>query len=105
MTNAEKYLKDGVDIEKLADEILKFNAETFERERTCFNDNLEKFFKQQAQPTLTEDERVILRCHSSNAPSKYDDWLIKRTKGSRKLRIFFREKKTGEERILSIQWI
>jgi len=37
MTNAERYLKDGV------------------------VQNIDDFFKQQAKPTLTEDEKVVLR--------------------------------------------
>lgn len=65
MTNAEKYLKGGVD-----------ERELFEKICLVFYDGgysdfdvlkLEKFFNEQAKPTLTEDERVILR----NIPTKY----------------------------------
>lgn len=57
MTNAEKYLKDGVDIGQLAKKL------GFFLENTCeFNwqDSIANYFKQKAKPTLTEDERAIL---------------------------------------------
>lgn len=57
MTNAEKYLKDGVDVWKLANEIKKYSENTIQ----LMPFNIEEFFKQQVKPTLTKDERVILR--------------------------------------------
>lgn len=58
MTNADKYLKDGIDvgdfwndfIDYIDEHSLGFNANNFE---TFLNDNV--------KPTLTEDEKVILR--------------------------------------------
>ena len=48
MTNAEKYLKDGV-------------KEQLIKELSIYGGELNEFFEEQAKPTLTEDERVILR--------------------------------------------
>lgn len=56
MTNAEKYLKDEVDVWKLANEIKTYSEKTIQ----FMPFNIEAFFKQQVKPTLTEDERVIL---------------------------------------------
>lgn len=58
MTNAEKYLKDGVDIEELTDKILEHNKQS----KNCtFYENMRSFWKAEIKPTLTEDEKVILR--------------------------------------------
>ena len=57
MTNAEKYLKEGVDVWQLANEIKKYSENTIQ----LMPFNIEEFFKQQVKPTLTEDERVILK--------------------------------------------
>ena len=57
MTNAEKYLKEGVDVWQLANEIKKYSENTIQ----LMPFNIEAFFKQEAKITLTEDERVILR--------------------------------------------
>lgn len=59
MTNREKYLKDGVDIEQLDKELIDYicNQGTDNPYYTYVSD----FFKEQAKPTLTEDERAILR--------------------------------------------
>lgn len=58
MTNAEKYLKDGVDIEQLARNLGFFLENTIE---FGWQDSIVNYFKQKTKPTLTEDERVILR--------------------------------------------
>lgn len=57
MTNADKYLKEGVDIAKLAREIVELNYSN----DICLEDNITLYFRQEVKPTLTEDERVILR--------------------------------------------
>lgn len=58
MTNADKYLKDGVDVEELTNGILEYN----EQNRNCtFYENMRSFWKAEIKPTLTEDEKVILR--------------------------------------------
>jgi len=68
MTNADKYLKDGVGIYEFVDDIFD-NGETYE---AYIDDNnkhaesinklrLSKFLLKQVKPTLTEDEKVILR--------------------------------------------
>lgn len=54
MTNAEKYLKDGV-------------KEQLIKELSIYGGELDEFFEEQVTPTLTEDERVILR----NIKGKY----------------------------------
>ena len=53
MTNAEKYLKDGVSVEKL--------IATMENELPLSYVDAAQFWKKTIKPTLTEDERVILR--------------------------------------------
>ena len=55
MTNAEKYLKDGVSVKEFARVIL---------EETTFDPKQEDiiaFLNKPCKPTLTEDERVILK--------------------------------------------
>ena len=58
MTNAEKYLKDGTDVRKLAEEFIAFARQQEDRN---VEECMYKFFKTNATHTLTEDERVILR--------------------------------------------
>ena len=55
MTNAEKFLKDGVDIENFANSLCEFVG-NFE-----LRNGIKNFLNKEAKPTLTEDERVILR--------------------------------------------
>jgi len=58
-TNAEKYLKDGVDVEKIAREIdiiFQNDVNVANAEQATI-----KYFNSTYKPTLTEDERVILR--------------------------------------------
>lgn len=53
MTNAEKYLKDGVATEELIGEMeISLSVPYYE---------VAGFWNKQIKPTLTEDERVILR--------------------------------------------
>lgn len=59
MTNGEKYLKDGVDVEELIQELLQ--VQFFYIATDVDKARLETFFKAEAKPTLTEDEKVILR--------------------------------------------
>lgn len=57
MTNAEKFLKDGVDgIRPLLDKCREIGAIDSGREY-----RIEQMLKEQDKPTLTEDERIILR--------------------------------------------
>lgn len=59
MTNAEKYLKEGVEnIESLIQDFFHFIGCVEDSNR--YND-IYQFFLNKAEPTLTEDERVILR--------------------------------------------
>lgn len=51
MTNAEKYLKDEVDISKLAREIVEFNYSN----DICLEDNIILYFKQKIKPTLVRN--------------------------------------------------
>ena len=63
MTNAEKFLKDGVSgIKPLLDKCREIGAIDSGREY-----RIDQMLREQAKPTLTEDERVILR----NIPTKY----------------------------------
>ena len=69
MTNAEKYLKDGVDIEKMAEEMVDlWNFPPCEG--ICPADIVD-YFNMQTKPTLTEDERAILRNISYDSEYKY----------------------------------
>ncbi len=86
MTKAEKFLKDGVSIEEL--------IATMENELLLSYVDVAQFWKKAIKPTLTEDERVILRnttANNCNAKNHY----ITRTKGSGRVRIKFKE--NGEE--------
>ena len=57
MTNAEKYLKDGVNgIRPLLDKCREIGAIDSGREY-----RIDQMLREQVKPTLTEDERVILR--------------------------------------------
>ena len=70
MTNAEKYLKDGVSVEELARKIDQYcyDNETPDEDTGLSTEELvAMFFEEEIKPTLTEDERVILR----NIPTKY----------------------------------
>ena len=63
MTNAEKYLKDGVDIKefaiKLTKQISKWDELSYYSEG--MENDIVAFLEEQTKPSLTEDERVILR--------------------------------------------
>ena len=57
MTNAEKYLKDGEDgIKPLLDKCREIGAIDSGREYRIY-----QMLREEVKPTLTEDERVILR--------------------------------------------
>lgn len=63
MTNAEKYLKDGEDgIRPLLDKCREIGAIDSGREY-----RIDQMLREEVKPTLTEDERVILR----NIPKQY----------------------------------
>lgn len=67
MTNAEKYLKDGVDgIRPLLDKCREIGAIDSGREF-----RIDQMLRDQATPTLTEDERVILRNIAYDSEYKY----------------------------------
>ena len=59
MINKDKYLKNNVSAEELAREIVKY----YFRTSTPINleSTIREFFNKEATPTLTEDERVILK--------------------------------------------
>lgn len=68
MTNAEKYLKDGVSAEEFVKAVWGscYNipeAEGDKNYKNCmmYGATIERWLKKQVTPTLTEDERVILR--------------------------------------------
>lgn len=64
MNKAKKYLKDGVDIQEFADKLTDYYknhiSEDDELIIRLFDGTIE-FLHMQEKPTLTEDERVILR--------------------------------------------
>ena len=59
MTNADKYLKDGVDVNELINKIKNYFDCPYDG-GPCTK-SIENFFNQPIKPTLTEDEKVILR--------------------------------------------
>lgn len=79
MTNKDKYLKDNVSVEEIVNAIYDWYREkimVLEPERSILIDQSEKllkFFNAPITPTLTDDERVLLR----NIKNDYD--TIERT--------------------------
>ena len=67
MTNAEKYLKDNVNVEELRDEFVKF----YHNEIYVLELAFTKFFEAKDKPQLTEDERVILKNIRNDEFGKY----------------------------------
>jgi len=57
MTNADKYLKEGVDLVELARNLYHY----FEEEGQNYPCDIVNFFDKSLKSTLTEDEKVILR--------------------------------------------
>ena len=57
MTNAEKYLKDNVNVEELWENFSTYYYANKSR-LSDVNKSLREFMKQETKPTLTEDERV-----------------------------------------------
>lgn len=64
MTNADKFLKDGVSVEEFVNKFHNFCAKQSNNNASSIR--LEQFLSKKAQPTLTEDERVILRNIDTN---------------------------------------
>ena len=60
MTNAEKFLKDGVVAKELWKTFQVYYYKNKDKESDV-EKAFRSFFEQEAKPTLTEDERVILR--------------------------------------------
>lgn len=58
MTNGDKYLKDGVDVEELAAKIIEYGVFG---DTATWKQAIIEFMNKQVKPTLTEDEKVILR--------------------------------------------
>lgn len=76
MTNAEYYLKEGTDCGEFVIEFEKFALSKPEWEHLSKRGLLALFLEKQLEPTLTEDERVILR---NLQGSKYEYTHIART--------------------------
>lgn len=66
MTNGDKYLKDGVDVEEFVNAIPRGKVTTWINGfGTCIvADKLKDWLNSSVKPTLTEDEKVILRATS-----------------------------------------
>ena len=58
MTNAEKFLKDGVDIKEIAYGINEAYFDSYVEKNLI--DCIYRWFETKTKPTLTENERVIL---------------------------------------------
>ena len=70
MTNKDKYLKDNVSVEELARKLVdhfELDMELTDSENSVLYYNCQNFFIEQTKPTLTEDERDILK----NIEKKY----------------------------------
>lgn len=62
MTNAERFIGDEDLIDTFIDEFNEFACkQDWDLEYHCLKERLVEFFKQEVKPTLTEDERAILR--------------------------------------------
>ena len=61
MTNADKFLRDGASVKEFVNEYADYYADEVVKRPVVIRENLRKFLEEQAKPTLTEDERVILR--------------------------------------------
>ena len=65
MTNAEKYLKDGVSVEEFCKGFYQYLVSkdkiSFGYDKSNVGAYLQNFLNEQVKPTLTEDERVILK--------------------------------------------
>lgn len=61
MTNAEKYLKDNVSNFEIAQSLGKYLSKEVAEDDNHIKNLIMTFFIEEATPTLTEDERVILR--------------------------------------------
>lgn len=95
VTNGEKYLKDGVDINQLASEMCK---EYYEDTSLTIPLLLCTFFDKEIKPTLTEDERVILKNIGEDCISlmRVDGVIYFHTEGKGifpKLFLFIRERR------------
>lgn len=70
MTNAEVYIGDEDLIDQFIDEFNEFVIKN-SKNATPLRELIEQFFKQERKPTLTEDERVILRNIKNDNYGKY----------------------------------
>lgn len=77
MTNAEKYLKDNVSVEEFAHKIADMLVENKGLANSYAND-IVYFLKREITPTLTEDERVILRNMLPEKTKEVTEFKIKR---------------------------
>lgn len=59
MTNKDKFLRDGVSVEEFVNEFHNFCAK--QNNNNASSIRPEQFLSRKATPTLTEDEKVILR--------------------------------------------
>lgn len=57
MKNKDKFLREGVSVEELAEAIYKYYFDSDEK----LVDSIKLFFNEPIKPTLTEDEKVILK--------------------------------------------
>ena len=76
MTNADKYLKDGVNVIDFACNFANYlhnhQGELLSHNKKAPREQLYEFLASEVKPTLTEDEKVILRnAHSPNGTVLY----------------------------------
>ena len=72
MTNGDKYLKDGVDVEEFVSKFEEYYDTKAENYIGTKIDFLKAFLREAVKPSLSEDEKVILRnAHSPNGTIAY----------------------------------
>lgn len=72
MTNSEKYLKDGVDVDNLCLEIATEYARVSAVDwYQNIGGAIKRFFEKQVKPTLSEDEKFILK----NIKQRDEGWF------------------------------
>jgi len=82
MTNGEKYLKDGTDIKEFSRNMFNYLVNRDEPLKI----KIENYLQEDIKPTLTEDERVILK----NIDKKYTH--IGRKDGTPSIELYIKSK-------------
>ena len=71
MTNAEKYLKEGISLDEVEKAFEEFCIDFNNCDTHTYRKEMREFLWADCKPTLTEDERVILRNIVYDSEYKY----------------------------------